>query len=81
MPNEETKNKIVGVVAPLFISKLQMTADQVKRIEHETKAQHKSYLWRQHRVGRITASNFHQVYMKTESIIKNRSKSSKSKPQ
>ena len=82
MSEEEIKNKTVKVVVPMFISESQLNADQVKRIELETKGQHKNYLWRQHRVGRITASNFHQsMYTKTESIMKNRSKSSKSKQQ
>ena len=74
MSNEKTKNEAVEVAAPMFICQSQMT-------EFETKVQQRSYLWRQHRVGKLTASNFHHVYTKTESVMKNISKSSKSKPQ
>ena len=33
--------------------------------------------WRQQRIGRITASNFHKVYTKTETIMKKRKNAKK----
>lgn len=61
-------NKPMEEAVPLFICQSQMTGEQVKRIELETKDQHTSDLWRQQRVGRITASNFHHVHTKAESL-------------
>ena len=64
----------------LFLTEAQISKDQVNRIEQETREQHSNPLWRKQRIGRITASNFHNVHTKTETIIKSKAKSSK-KPQ
>ena len=57
---------------PLLICTSQITSEQVMRVEHETRRQHASDAWRQQRIGRITASNFHKVYTKSETIINTR---------
>lgn len=79
MSSEEMKGKPLEEVSPLFIQHCQMTTEQVDRIEVSTRGQHSNNKWQEQRIGRITASNFHRVSTKTESII-NSSKSSK-KPQ
>jgi hypothetical protein len=78
--SEEIKGKPVEEAVPLFISNSQMTSEQVVKIERETRDQHSSDAWRKQRIGRITASNFHKVYTKTETIMKTR-KNSKKNPQ
>ena len=78
--SEEMKGKSVEEAVPLFIYNSQMTTEQVMMIERETRYQHSSDTWRQQRVGRITASNFHRVYTKTETIMKTR-KNSRKNPQ
>ena len=64
----------------LFLTEAQISKDQVNWIEQETREQHSNPLWRKQRIGRITASNFHNIHTKTETIIKSKAKSSK-KPQ
>ncbi|XP_046864652.1 uncharacterized protein LOC124459175 [Xenia sp. Carnegie-2017] len=63
-----------------FLIESQITKDQVKKIEQETRQQHSNPLWRKQRIGRITASNFHMVHTKTETIMKSKN-ASKKKPQ
>ena len=46
-----------------------MTADQVKRVEIETRGQSTNDLWHQQRIGRVTASNFHTYHTKAQSIL------------
>ena len=72
MSSEEIKNKSVEEAVPLFICTSQITSEQVMRVEHETRGQHASDTWRQQRIGRIIASNFHKVYTKSETIMKTR---------
>ena len=55
-----------------FLIESQITKDQVKKFEQETKQQHSNPLWRKQRIGRITASNFHMVHTKTETIMKSK---------
>ena len=77
MSSEEIKNKSVEEAVPLFICTSQITSEQVIRVEHETRGQHASDTWRQQRIGRITASNFHKVYTKSETIMKTRQNAKK----
>ena len=46
-----------------------MTADQVKRVEIETRGQSTNDLWHQQRIGRVTASNFHTYHTQAQSIL------------
>ena len=59
MSSEEMKGKPLEYTAQLFLKECQMTADQVKRVEIETRGQSTNDLWHQQRIGRVTASNFH----------------------
>lgn len=63
------KEKPLEYTAPLFLKKCQMTADQVKRVEIETRGQSINDLWHQQRIGRVTASNFHTYHTKAQSIL------------
>ena len=79
MANKNVNENPVEEVT-LFITETQISNNQVKKIEQETREQHSNPLWRRQRIGRITASNFHAVHTKTESIIKSTSRNKK-KPQ
>ena len=63
------KGKPLGHTAPLFLKECQMTADQVKRVEIETRGQSANAFWHQQRIGRVTASNFHTYYTKAQFIL------------
>ena len=69
MSSEEMKGKPLEYTAPLFLKECQMTADQVKRVEIETRGQSTNDLWHQQRIGRVTASNFHTYHTKAQSIL------------
>ena len=69
MSSEEMKGKPLEHTAPLFLRECQMTADQVKRVEIETRGQTTNDLWHQQRTGRVTASNFHTYHTKAQSIL------------
>ena len=79
MSTEEMKNRAMEETVLLFICQSQLTVEQVKRIECETRNQHASDPWRQQQMGRITASYFH-VYTKTEAIMKSRRKKTQYSP-
>ena len=78
--NKDPKDIPLKEATTLFLTETQISQEQAKRIEKETREQHSSPLWRQQRIGRITASNFHQVHTKTETIMKRKSKRSKKAP-
>ena len=59
MASEEMKGKPLEHTAPLLLNECQMTADQVKRVEIDTRGRNTNELWNQQRKGRVTASNFH----------------------
>ena len=80
MATDVMKSKPLEEAAPLFIQHSQMTSAQVKQIELETQGQSSNSLWKQQRLGRITASKFHQISTKTETVLKHRGKHTK-KPQ
>ena len=69
MPSQEMKGKPLEHTAPLFLKEYQMTTDQVKRVEIETRGQSSNDLWHQQRIGRVTASNFHTFHTKAQSIL------------
>ena len=71
-------NKPVEEIDPLFIQHAQITSTQVKKIELETQDQICNISWKQLRHGRITASKFHQVYTKIETICREQSTTRKS---
>ncbi len=68
--NKDVKDIPLEEATTLFLTETQISQEQVKRIEQETREQHSNPLWRQQRIGRITASNFHNIHTKTETIIK-----------
>lgn len=55
-----------------FMESLSLTDEDVSRIEKETKGQSSSYLWKEHRKGRITASNMKDVCAKVDALTRNR---------
>lgn len=55
-----------------FMSKLTFSDKQLDELEKATKDQAKSDMWRKQRIGRITASNFHEVHSKVKSISSSR---------
>ncbi|XP_015772524.1 PREDICTED: uncharacterized protein LOC107350802 [Acropora digitifera] len=69
MSSEEMKEKPLEYTAPIFLKECQMTADQVKRVEIETRGQSTNDLWHQQRIGRVTPSNFHTYHTKAQSIL------------
>ena len=77
MSSCSVKNKPLEQVAPLFLEYCQLTNEQTMRIEKETRGQHSNSVWQEQRKGRVTASNFHQVFTKAETILKGRGKGSK----
>ena len=77
MSSEEMKGKPLEHTAPLFLKECQMTTDQVRRVEIETRGQSKNDLWHQQRVGRVTASNFHTFHTKAQTILNRRSQNDK----
>lgn len=70
----DMKTKSCEEVVPSFLEFCQMSSDQVRRIEVETRGQSSNKQWFKHREGRITASTFHQHHTKMESILQSRKK-------
>ena len=54
-----------------FINSLNLSDFQIKLIEEATRSQSSSDEWFKQREGRITASNFHRVYTRMETLKKN----------
>lgn len=77
MSLEEMKGKPLEHTAPLFLKECQMTTDQVKQVEIETRGQSTNDLWHKQRIGRVTASNFHTFHTKAQSILNRRSQNDK----
>lgn len=70
MSNVDMKDKALEEVAPLFIEHCQLSRNQVNRIEISTRGQQSNQVWFDQRQGRITASKFHLVATKCESLMK-----------
>ena len=74
MSKEENKEKSVEEIVPQFWEFTQISVDKIKRLEIETRGQAKNLPWKQHRTGRVTASDFHTVSSKSESLLKAKNK-------
>ena len=77
MSSEEMKGKPLKQSAPLFLKECQMTTDQVRRVETETRGQSDNDVWHQQRVGRVTASNFHKFHTKAQTILQRKGRDDK----
>ncbi|PFX13539.1 hypothetical protein AWC38_SpisGene22368 [Stylophora pistillata] len=53
-----------------FVERQQITDEEAAQIERETKGQSSSRSWKEHREGRITASNFKDVSSKTDCLTR-----------
>lgn len=65
--NGEKQEKVNG-----FLATLPLSDEEVSFIEKETRGQSSSTAWKEHRKGRITASNFKEVCTKIDSLAKTR---------
>ena len=74
MSSDCVKDKSIEQTAPMFLEHCQMTTEEVRRIEVETRGQNSNSAWQEQRMGRVTASNFHQYHTKAESILKGKGK-------
>ena len=74
MANGNHSGKTLEVITPLFIEHCQLSSEQVHQIEISTRGQHKNNAWFEQRSGRITASRFHEVATKCDTIMKKRGK-------
>ena len=72
MSVKTNKSKTCEEIASSFLEHCQMTNDEVKRVEIETRGQSGNKMWFDQQEGRITASNFHTYHTKMESILKSR---------
>ena len=72
MSVKTNRSKTCEEIASSFLEHCQMTNDEVKRVEIETRGQSGNKMWFDQREGRITASNFHTYHTKMESIFKSR---------
>ena len=72
MSVKTNKSKTCEEIASSFLEHCQMTNDEVKRVEIETRGQSGNKMWFDQREGRITASNFHTYHTKMESTLKSR---------
>ena len=69
MSSEDMKDQPLEHTASLFLKKCQMTTDQMGSVEVETRGQRTNDLKHQHRIGRVTASNFHTCHTKAQSFL------------
>lgn len=67
--SDDRANKPLDEIVPLFIQECQLSEEQVKHIEVQTKGQHTNTSWKEQRNGRITASNFHTVSTKCQTLL------------
>ena len=61
-----------------FIEKMSVTDEQIKKLMLETTSQVETNSWYEHRMGRITASNFYQVCTRVETLRKKPNESTES---
>ena len=76
MSGDDTKNMSLEEAVPLFIQHCQLSEDHVKSIEAATRGQHSNITWKEQRFGRITASNFHTISTKTQTLMRSTKKES-----
>ena len=74
MANGNHSGMTLEEITPLFIEHCQLSSEQVHQIEISTRGQHKNNAWFKQRSGRITASRFHKVATKCDTIMKKRGK-------
>ena len=74
MSDNYFSDKTLEQVTRSFIEHCQLSSEQVPQIETSTRGQHTNEIWFEQRCGRITASRFHKVATKTESLMKKRGK-------
>lgn len=70
MADKNIENVPVEEVVPLFLENCQMTTTQVAEVEKSTRGQSTNNNWKEQRLGRVTASKFHTVAAKAESLMK-----------
>jgi len=72
-------SKSESELASSFTELLSLNDNSIKELEKATRDQSSSFVWMQQRRGRITASNFHDVYNKVKKILRERGKEVKTK--
>ena len=53
-----------------FLKSLQISTEMASRLEIKTKGQSENELWKQARIGWLTASKHHEIYTKVNTIAK-----------
>ena len=67
-------------VTKTFFESIEVTCDQVDKIEEASRGQSESEVWKNQRKGRITASICHTVFTKYKSVVRNPTKKQKVSP-
>ena len=76
----ERKTETDADVTKMFFESLEVTHDQINKIEEASRGQSESEFWIKERKGRITASMCHTIYTKVKSIVRNPTKKQKTSP-
>ena len=66
----QNKNTSEAELVQIFIQKLNLSAQVIANIEKATRGQSRESLWYKIRSGRLTVSKHHDIYTKTNSVIK-----------
>ena len=66
----QNKNTSEDELVQIFIQKLNISAQVIANIEKATRGQSRESLWYKVGSGRLTASKHHDIYTKTNSVIK-----------
>ena len=77
---EENQGKSEAEMVAGFLESLHFTPQQCESIEQIIRAQSESSDWVEQRKGRITASNYHDVYTEVNTHLAGRKKVVKTKP-
>ena len=56
-----SKDELLSRCREVFQNDVKISEEEASYLEESTKMQHKSIIWKQHRIGRLTASNFGRV--------------------
>ena len=54
----------------IFLKNMNISDKTIQQLEKATRGQSENELWRQIRLGRLTASNHHNIYTKMNSVLK-----------
>ena len=76
---EKNPNASEDELTRLFSEKLSFNDSNIKELEKATRNQSSQNIWKEQRKGRITASNFHDVYTKVETLLRMRGREVKTK--